>query len=117
MQEGHPRKARALGRAVALEGQGRVFAGLNGVAACGGVGRRSGGAETGSYADVACLPRTVYRDMTSAPGCRWTQGPWWQREQCEGSHDSQLPFQRMLIDPICTTATSGVDSYLNFLVV
>lgn len=37
------------------------------------------------------LKWSVYRDMTSSPGCRRTGGPQWQGEQCERDPPTTVP--------------------------
>lgn len=69
-----------------MDGQGKVFVGPDRRLWWGGTWAVA--AEAGS--SVVCLPNTVYRDVTSPPGCRWTPGRRRQGEQCE--HNPQPPF-------------------------
>lgn len=63
---------------------------------------------------MACLPRTVSRDMSNSPAA----GGWGDPGGRESTENliPRPPFQRMLCEPVGTTARSGEHFYSNFLV-
>lgn len=71
-----------------MDGQGKVFVGLDRRLWWGGTWV----VVAEAWSSMACLPNTVYRDMTSPPGCRWTPGHQRQGEQCE--HNPQPLFPK-----------------------